>query len=145
MINEINVTLTAFAADPERGALTEIETVSTLPAGAGGPGGLQHGRSAGAPSGRFLYGSNRGHNSITVFAIDQASGRLTAVQNEPTQGNGPRGFGIDPTGGYLFAANQRSRHRRRVPHRPATGRLTPTGQTLELGSPACVKFVRPAP
>ena len=83
------------------------------------------------PSGKFLYGSNRGHNSLTVFAIDQASGRLTFVQNEPTQGNGPRGFGIDPTGGYLLAANQRSDTVVVFRIDPRTGRLTPTGQTLD--------------
>ena len=91
-----------------RGGLTEIETVSTLPAGETVQEGFSTAEVQVHPSGRFLYGSNRGHNSLTVFAIDQKTGRLTFVQNEPTQGNGPRGFGIDPTGRYLFAANQRS-------------------------------------
>jgi 6-phosphogluconolactonase len=142
VINEINVTLTAFAADPERGSLTEIQTLSTLPDGVSVQEGFSTAEVQVHPSGRFLYGSNRGHNSITVFAIDEKTGRLTIVQNEPTQGNTPRGFGIDPTGGYFFAANQRSDSVVVFRIDARTGRLTPTGQTLEIGSPASVKFVR---
>ena len=72
----------------------------------------------------------------------EKTGRLTFVQNEPTQGNTPRGFGIDPTGGYFFAANQRSDSVVVFRIDALTGRLTPTGQTLQIGSPASVKFVR---
>jgi 6-phosphogluconolactonase len=143
VINEINVTLTAFAADPERGTLTEIQTLSTLPEGVPVQEGFSTAEVQVHPSGRFLYGSNRGHNSITVFAIDQKTGRLTFVQNEPTQGNIPRGFGIDPTGGYFFAANQRSDSVVVFRIDQQTGRLAPTSQTLAIGSPACVKFARP--
>jgi 6-phosphogluconolactonase len=96
------------------------------------------------PSGRFVYGSNRGHDSITVFAFDDKTGRLRFVQNEPTQGSTPRGFGIDPTGSYLFAANQRSHTVVVFRIDQRTGRLTPTGQSLALGSPVCVKFAEPA-
>ena len=142
VINEINVTLTAFAADPERGSLTEIQTLSTLPDGVSVQEGFSTAEVQVHPSGKFLYGSNRGHNSITVFAIDEKTGRLTFVQNEPTQGNTPRGFGIDPTGGYFFAANQRSDSVVVFRIDALTGRLTPTGQTLQIGSPASVKFVR---
>ncbi len=142
VINEINVTLTAFAADPERGTLTEIQTLSTLPEGVSVQEGFSTAEVQVHPSGKFLYGSNRGHNSITVFALDQKTGRLTFVQNEPTQGNIPRGFGIDPTGGYFFAANQRSDSVVVFRIDQQTGRLAPTGQTLSIGSPACVKFAR---
>ncbi len=141
VINEINVTLTAFSADAKSGSLTEIQTLSTLPAGVSVEEGFSTAEVQVHPSGRFLYGSNRGHNSLTVFAIDPQSGRLTFVQNEPTQGNGPRGFGVDPTGRYLLAANQRSDSVVVFRIDARTGRLTPTGQILELGSPACVKFV----
>jgi 6-phosphogluconolactonase len=142
VINEINVTLTAFAADPERGTLTEIQTLSTLPEGLSVQEGFSTAEVQVHPSGKFLYGSNRGHDSITVFAIDQKTGRLTFVQNEPTQGNTPRGFGIDPTGGYFLAANQRSDSVVVFRIDQQTGRLAPTGQTLSIGSPACVKFAR---
>ncbi len=141
VINEINVTLTAFRADPERGALTEVETVSTLPPNQS----VQTGFSAADvrvhPSGKFLYGSNRGHDSIVVFAIDEKSGRLTRLQNDSTQGSTPRGFGIDPTGAYLLAANQRSDSVVVFRIDQRTGRIAPTGQKLEVGAPACVKFV----
>ena len=108
VINELNVTLTAFAVDANRGSLTEVETVSTLPPGETVKEGFSTADVQVHPSGRFLFGSNRGHDSIVVFAIDDKTGRLTYVENEPTQGSTPRGFGIDPSGRYLLAANQRS-------------------------------------
>lgn len=141
VINEINVSLTAFSADPERGALTEIQTLTTLPDGQSAQEGFSTADVQVHPSGRFLYGSNRGHDSITVFAIDQKTGRLTFVQNESTQGSTPRGFGIDPTGRYLFAANQRSDSVVVFRIDAKTGRLSATGQTLPVGSPASVTFV----
>ena len=78
-----------------------------------------------------------------VFAIDQKSGRLTYVENRPTQGSTPRGFGIDPSGSYLLAANQRSDSVVVFRIDKQTGRLTPTGHTIEVGAPVCVKFVEP--
>jgi 6-phosphogluconolactonase len=141
VINEINVTLTAFRSDPERGSLTELETVSTLPPNQAVQQGFSTADVRVHPSGKFLYGSNRGFDSIVVFAIDEKSGRLTQLQNEPTQGSTPRGFGIDPTGAYLLAANQRSDSVVVFRIDQRTGRLTPTGQKIELGAPACVKFV----
>jgi 6-phosphogluconolactonase len=141
VINEISMTLTAFSADPERGTLTEVQTLSTLPPGESVQTGFSTAEVQVHPSGKFVYGSNRGHNSITVFAIDEKTGRLTYVQNESTQGSTPRGFGIDPTGRYFLAANQRSDSVVVFRIDPQTGRLTPTGQTFALGSPVCVKFV----
>jgi 6-phosphogluconolactonase len=93
------------------------------------------------PSGKFLYGSNRGHDSIAVFAIDAAQGTLTPIERVPTQGKMPRNFGIDPTGSYLLVANQGSDNLVVFRIDPQTGRLTPTGQVLEVASPVCVKFV----
>jgi 6-phosphogluconolactonase len=144
VINEINVTLTVFRADPDRGTLNEVQTLSTLPDGQAVQEGFSTAEVQVHPSGRFLYGSNRGHDSISVFAIDQNTGRLAFVQNEPTQGSTPRGFGIDPTGQYLFAANQRSDSVVVFRIDKQTGRISPTGQTLEVGSPAAVTFVRPS-
>ncbi|MGH9160234.1 MAG: lactonase family protein [Vicinamibacteraceae bacterium] len=142
VINEINVTLTAFAANPETGVLTELQTVSTLPSGRSVQPDFSTADVQVHPSGKFLYGSNRGHDSIVVFAIDQTSGRLTYVENEPTQGSTPRGFGIDPTGTYLLAANQRSNSVVVLRIDQQSGRLTPTGHTIELDTPVCVKFVQ---
>jgi 6-phosphogluconolactonase len=141
VINEINVTLTAFRSDPERGTLTELETVSTLPPGVPVQQGFSTADVRLHPSGKFLYGSNRGYDSIVVFAVDEKTGRLTQLQNESTQGSTPRAFGIDPTGAYLLAANQRSDSVVVFRIDQKTGRLTPTGQKIELGAPACVKFV----
>ena len=92
-------------------------------------------------SGRFLYGSNRGNDSIAVFAIDAAKGTLAPVDHTPTQGKTPRNFAIDPTGSYLFAANQGSGNIVLFRIDQKTGRLTPAGQTLEVPQPVCVVFV----
>src|ERR1019366_6135821 len=94
VINEINLTLSALAYDSVGGVLTEIQTESTLP-----PGVEPFGSTAGVhvhPSGKFVYGSNRGHDSIVVFAIDPGTGQLTYVENQPTGGKTPRNFAIDP-------------------------------------------------
>ncbi|MBI3664749.1 MAG: lactonase family protein [Acidobacteria bacterium] len=139
VINEIQSTVTAFAYDASRGTLKELQTISTLPAGFKGESYTAEVQVH--PSGRFLYGSNRGHDSIAVFAIDPAQGTLTALEQVSTQGKTPRNFGIDPTGSYLFAADQGSDKIVLFRIDPKTGRLTPTGQTLEAPSPVCVKFV----
>jgi 6-phosphogluconolactonase len=141
VINEMSVTVTAFRRDIARGSLTELQTISTLPPGQSVESGFSTADVQVHPSGRFLYGSNRGHDSIVVFAIDQKSGRLTYVENRPTQGSTPRGFGIDPSGSYLLAANQRSDSVVVFRIDKQTGRLTPTGHTIEVGAPVCVKFV----
>lgn len=142
VINEMLLTVTAFRHDPESGALTEVQTITTLPAGQAAQDGYSTAEVQVHPSGRFLYGSNRGHDSITVFAIDEGTGQLTFVGNEATQGTFPRGFGIDPTGQFLLAGNQRSDTVVVFRIDQKTGHLTPTGQTLSIGAPVCVTFVR---
>jgi 6-phosphogluconolactonase len=141
VINEINLTITAFAVDPSRGSLNEIETLSTLPAGQAAQEGFSTADVQVHPSSRFLYGSNRGHDSIVVFAIDPKTGKLTYVENQSTQGRTPRAFGIDPTGTFLLAANQRSDSVVVFRINQQTGRLTPTGQTVQIASPVCVTFL----
>jgi len=140
VINELHSTITAFAYDGRRGALTELQTVTTLPAGFTGENStaevVVH------PSGRFLYGSNRGHDSIAVFAIDPAKGTLTPTGQPSTQGSTPRNFAIDPTGGWLFAANQGSDNIVVFRIDPKSGGLTATSQKLQAGSPVCVRFLR---
>lgn len=96
VINELNSALAAFAYDEKRGTLTKIEAVSTLPEDFRGENNCAEVHVS--PSGKFLYGSNRGHDSIVIFAIDESTGRLTYVGHEPTQGKTPRNFAIDPTG-----------------------------------------------
>ena len=91
--------------------------------------------------GSSVYGSNRGHDSIVVFAIDQQSGRLTYVQHQPTLGNIPRGFGIDPTGAFLLAGNQKSDSVAVFRIDRQTGRLTATGTPVKVGAPVSIEFI----
>ncbi len=140
VINELSLTVTVFARDAKTGGLTEVQTISTLPAGQAADAAFSTAEVVVHPSGKFLYGSNRGHDSLVVYAIDEATGKLTLVQHEPTQGRTPRGFGIDPTGRFLLAGNQRSDTLVVFRIDAATGRLAPTGQTLTIGSPVSVVF-----
>jgi 6-phosphogluconolactonase len=142
VINELTCTVTAFRNDAATGTLTEIESVSTLP-----PGTIMQPQFSGSevqvhPSGKFLYAANRGNDTIAVFTIDQATGRLTQVQHQLTLGNIPRGFGIDPDGRFLLAGNQKSDTLVVFRIDQQSGRLTPTGQKLDIGAPVSVKFVR---
>jgi 6-phosphogluconolactonase len=93
------------------------------------------------PSGKFLYASNRGHDSIAVFAVDPDKGTLKLVEYASTKGQSPRHFEIDPTGSFLFAENEKSDNIVVFHIDTGTGRLKPTGKTLEVGQPVCVKFV----
>ncbi len=140
VINELNCTVTAFSFDAQKGALEEMQTHTTLPEP------WKEGYSTAEvqihPSGKFLYGSNRGHHSIAVFSIDGTTGKLTLVENEPTQGKTPRNFGIDPTGRYLLAANQDSDTVVVFRIDPATGRLDAAGHTAAVPKPVCVKFLK---
>ena len=138
-INELTSTVTAFSWDAERGALTEIQTTTTLPGGFVGNNSTAEVQVH--PSGKFLYGSNRGHDSIAVFSIDPASGKLTAVETESTRGKTPRNFGIDPSGKWLIAANQNSGTLSVYGIHPETGKLDPVGEPVECPSPVCVKFL----
>jgi len=139
VINEMGNTVTAFRWDASRGTLGELQTVPTLPADF-------RGNSTTAevqvhPSGRFLYGSNRGHDSIAIFAIDGEAGTLKPLGHQSTQGRNPRNFGIDPTGTYLLAANQNSDSIVVFRIDPQTGSLSPTGVTASVPSPVCVKLL----
>ncbi len=136
VISEMKSTVTALRYTG--GNFQELQTISTLP-----PGFTGHNDDAEIevhPSGRFLYGSNRGADSITVFAI-HPSGKLSVVEYVSTQGKTPRSFGMDPTGHYLFAANMDSNNIVIFRIDQTTGKLTATGQVLDVPSPVCVKFV----
>ena len=139
VVSEMHSSVAAFAYDGGEGAFRPLQTISTLPKGFAG-----HNDDAEVevhPSGRFLYASNRGHDSIAVFSIDAAKGTLTPVEYVPTLGKEPRAFEIDPTGTLLFAANQKSDDIVVFRINAKTGRLTKTGKVLEVGAPVCVKFV----
>jgi 6-phosphogluconolactonase len=141
VINELVCTVTAFARESRTGALTELQTLSTLPEGEAFKPSLSTAELFAHPSGRFLYGSNRGHDTIVVFAVDAKTGRLSRVENVSTEGKIPRSFGIDPGGKWLLAANQSSDSVVVFGIDPKTGRLTSTGQIIEVGAPVSVSFV----
>ena len=139
VISEIKATITSFSYDPKNGVLKKLEVVPTLP-----PDFKGENTSAEIvihPNGRFLYVSNRGHDSIALFAIDPKSGRLTFVAYTPTQGKEPRNFEIDPSGTRLFVANQESDNIVEFQIDPQSGRLTPTGQEFKVSAPVCIRFM----
>jgi 6-phosphogluconolactonase len=138
VINELDSTMTTFDYDARAGTLGMVNTVSTLPADFSGTSYCADVHVS--PSGNYLYGSNRGHNSIVVFAIDRRSGKLRLVEHVSTEGNWPRNFVIDPTGQFLLVANQRSNNVVVFRIDPRTGRLKPSGQTAEIPAPVCLKF-----
>jgi 6-phosphogluconolactonase len=139
-INEIASTITAFVLDEGTGALREVQTISTLPAGFTGRNSTADLRVH--PNGRFLYGSNRGHDSVAIFAIDLASGALEPRGHVPTQGAVPRNVNLDPTGRRLLAANQNSDTIIAFAVDEASGALTPTGAVTSVPTPVCLLFAR---
>ena len=141
MINELDSTLIAFSYDEQNGKLETIQTVSTLPEDFSGTSYCADVHVS--PSGKFLYGSNRGHDSIVIFQIGQDTGRLSYVDHESTQGNFPRGFTLDPTGDFLLAANQNTDNVLTYRIDQQTGKLTPTGHMIEVGKPVCLKMTWP--
>jgi 6-phosphogluconolactonase len=145
VVNEIDLTVTAFAFSAETGALTEQQTLSTQPAGFVIRPEDSTAEIAVHPGGRFLYASNRGTDTIAVFSIEAATGRLAPVAHVPTGGRTPRNFAIDPSGRYLLAANQKSDSVVVFRIDPETGRLTPAGSTIEVGAPVCLVFRTPHP
>ncbi|MFZ0086791.1 MAG: beta-propeller fold lactonase family protein, partial [Candidatus Acidiferrales bacterium] len=140
VINEMRGSLTVYAYNASDGAMTPVQTISTLP-------GNFHGKNTAAevvlhPSGKFLYASNRGDdNSIAVFAVDREKGTLALTEFVPTGGKTPRNFAIDPTGKWLLAANQDSNNVVIFRINAKSGRLTPTGGSIEVNSPTIVDFV----
>ena len=137
VVNEIQSTVTTFTY--AAGSLKEVQTVSTLRQGFTG-------NSTAAtvqvhPSGRFLYASNRGADDIAVYSIDPNTGTLTLVEFVSTQGKTPGNLGIDPSGSWLIVANQSSDSLVLFSIDPETGRLHATGQTFQIGTPSCVRFL----
>jgi 6-phosphogluconolactonase len=139
LINELDSTVTALAYDARRGAFKGVQTLSTLPEDFQGQSTCADVQVA--PSGRFVYGSNRGHDSLVIYRVDPRTGRLTCIGHESTQGKTPRCFGIDPSGRLLLAANQDSDTIVAFRIDPRTGRLHPTGAVTDVPTPVCVKFL----
>jgi len=138
-INELNCTVLALAYDADKGTFQPLQTVSTLPVPYKGE--YSTAEVQVHPSGRFLYGSNRGHDSIAIFALDPKTGKLTPAGHQSDGIKTPRNFGIDPTGQFLIVANQGSDSLVVFRIDPATGALQPTGHRVSVPAPVCVKFV----
>ncbi len=139
LINELDSTLAALSYDGREGAFKVLQIVPTLPEDFRGESTCADVQVS--PSGAFVYGSNRGHDSIVIYKIDQRTGRLTYVGHESSRGKTPRNFGIDPTGRFLLAANQDSDEIVSFRIEPQTGKLLPTGFVLRVPTPVCVKFL----
>lgn len=140
VINEMQLTVTAMTYNPAKGILTVMQTLSTVPKGTK-TAGFSTAEVQVHPSGRFVYGSNRGHNSIVAYRVDERSGKLTYIGN---QGKGikiPRNFGIDPSGRFMLVANQAGNSVVVFKIDPKTGKLEPTDHKIEVPSPVCVKFL----
>jgi 6-phosphogluconolactonase len=137
--NEMAMTVTAFAYDAEKGTLRTLQTVPTLPEGASRDG-ASTAEIKVSPRNHFVYVSNRGHDSITLFYDVPVKGISAAAGHQSTGGKTPRSFGIDPSGQYLLAANQNS-DTIVVFRIGEAGKLTPTGTTVSVPSPVCVEFV----
>lgn len=139
LINELDSTITGFRYDPLQGTLAEVETVSTLP---------QDFKGASTcadihidPSGRFVYGSNRGHDSIVIFRVDPQNGKLSYIGHEPTRGKTPRNFAIDPGGAFLLVGNQDSDTIVTFRIDPHSGELRATGEPTHVPTPVCIKMM----
>jgi 6-phosphogluconolactonase len=137
VLNELNRTVTAFTFDAESGALTKLQTISSVPDG------VTEGNSAEvrcSADGRFLYTSNRGHDSIASFAIDPTTGKLTPTGHVSTGGNWPRNFTLSPSGRWLLVANEHSSTIVVFRLDPKTGVPAPTGQVVTVPVPVCLRF-----
>ncbi len=139
VVNELASSVTTYSYNAKAGTLHNLQTVSTLPK-------EYKGQNTDAevvvhPSGKFLYASNRGDDSLAVFTIDPGKGILTLVEHVSTQGKTPRNFEIDPAGQRLLVANQESGNIVEFAIDPATGKLTPTSTELKVPAPVCIRFV----
>lgn len=143
VITEMGNTVDALAYDAEKGTLREIQSVSTLPADFQGT--SYCAEVVAHPSGKFVYGSNRGHDSLAIFAVDQDSGKLTPAGHQSTLGKTPRNFAIDPTGKFVLAANQETDSIAVFRVDPQTGALTAVGEPVSIPKPVCVRFASKTP
>ena len=139
VLNEIDLTLSSYAYDEDTGGMTHVHTESTY-----------QGEVADQPStsdvhfspdGRFVYNSNRGHDSLSIFAFDDSTGKLSFVGHESTQGETPRGFNIHPSGDIVLAGNENSDTIVEFRRDAESGKLTATGQIVEVPMPVCIKFL----
>ena len=140
-INEINMTTNAYRYNGRLGKLEPFQVISTLPPNEAQQDGYSTAEMYCHPSGKFVYGSNRGHDTIVVYAINQKTGKLTYVENQDIGGSTPRSFRIDPTGKYLLALGQSSNTITVFEIDQETGALEPTGTTVDCPTPVSAVFM----
>ncbi|MEQ9310784.1 MAG: lactonase family protein [Balneolaceae bacterium] len=138
VMNELNSTVSVFDYDPESGSLTDIQTITTLPSSFSD-------RNSTAdihvhPNGKFLYGSNRGHNSVVNYSIDEVTGELSYLAHTSVEGEFPRNFAISPLGETLYVANQNTNNITVFDLNAETGALSYTGESISIGTPVCIAF-----
>lgn len=139
--NEMQMTVTTFSYDAVKGALTRLGTVSTIPEADRSRAGLSTAETVVHPSGRFVYVSNRTHDTVAVLRCDPASGELQLIQNAPAEGEVPRNFNLDLTGKWMVVAHEKSHSAAVFSIDPETGRIAFSGHKISLGAPVCVKFL----
>jgi 6-phosphogluconolactonase len=139
VINEMDMTVTAFTYDSDKGALKTLQTIPTIKGKAKKD--YSTAEVVVHPSGKFLYGSNRGHNTIAIYTIDQETGKLTHVGNQGHHIKTPRNFAVEPTGKYLLVASQDGNRLIVFNIDQQTGELTPNGEEAEVPMPVCIRFV----
>ncbi len=139
--NEMAMTETVFAYDTANGAMTEVQTVSTLPEADRGKPGFSTAETLAHPNGKNVYVSNRTHDTIAVFNCDPATGKLTLIQNVPVEGQIPRNICLDPTGKWLIAAHQNSGTAALFNVEAESGKLSFTGTKIEVPGSICVRFL----
>ena len=137
VLNELNSTMATYRFDPESGSLTPLQVITTLPTDF--TGNSTAAEIAVSPDGRFVYGSNRGHDSVAIYAAN-AEGLLSPVGWQSTQGGGPRFIGLDPSGHFLNAANEQGDNVVTFKVDAGSGKLTPTGQNIKNGSPVTIVY-----
>ncbi|MFC4596834.1 lactonase family protein [Cohnella hongkongensis] len=137
-INELNGTINVYAFDADAGRLSVVQTIATLPEGYEGSNACADIHLS--PDGKFLYGSNRGHDSLAVYRVGSEDGRLTLVQHAPTLGGHPRNFAVSPDGRFVLVANRDSHHIVTFARDAESGKLRPAGIELEVSRPICLRF-----
>lgn len=138
LINELDSTVIAYQFHSETGALKELQIISTLPPDSKGENLCADIHVS--PNGKYMYASNRGHDSIVCYLIDQNSGGLSYINHVSTEGQVPRNFAIDPSGTFLLVANQKTDNIVTLKIDPASGQLLNTGYQVKVSMPVCVKF-----
>ncbi|HEX4269748.1 MAG TPA: lactonase family protein, partial [Rhizomicrobium sp.] len=139
VLGEMGSKVVALAYDKARGALTPVQTIATVPSDFKGE--TNAAELVLDAAGRFLYASNRGHDSVSLFEISPRTGKLSLLQVAPSHGKTPRSIALDPDGSHLLAANQDSDQIVIFKREARSGRIMPDGQVLDIPSPVCILFV----